>query len=81
HLVELQENYQTTGILDAISARARLALRYHGRKPELTDKVLIDYKQARHPLLMLQNSHAEVVPNDVTIGDDQQHERTLIITG
>ena len=81
HHVQLLENYHTVAALDAISARARLALKYGGRKPELSDKLRIDYKQARHPLLMLQNNNANVVPNDIVIGDGEEHERTLIITG
>jgi DNA mismatch repair protein MutS2 len=81
HVNELKSNYETIGKLDAISARARLALKYDGKKPELSAQILIDYKQARHPLLVLQTNVASIVANDITIGDNQEHERTLIITG
>lgn len=81
HSHELKENYETAGKLDAISARARLALKYDGRKPELSTQVSINYRGARHPLLVLQSSADSVVPNDIAIGDNQERGRTLIITG
>jgi DNA mismatch repair protein MutS2 len=81
HIHELKSNYETTGKLDAISARARLSIKYDGRKPELSKQVLIDYKQARHPLLVLQSNISSIVANDIAIGDNQEHQRTLVITG
>ncbi len=81
HVSELLSSYQTIGTLDAISARARLALKYDGRKPQLSNRISIDYKQARHPLLILQNAKALVVANDIAIGGDLEEQRTLIITG
>jgi DNA mismatch repair protein MutS2 len=81
HCQQLKENYETIGQLDLIFARARLALKYDGRKPELSQSISISYKQARHPLLVLQNKTVKVIPNDIIIGDDSETERTLIITG
>lgn len=83
HHDELENSYRTVGCLDAISARARLALKYDGRKPELikNDVTSFVYRQARHPLLILQSDKESVIANDIDIGVQNKLERTLIITG
>ncbi len=78
---QIEENYFVAGKLDAISARARLSLKYNGCKPEISVPQRIDYRQARHPLLVLQSSLAQVVPNDIRIGAGDELGQTLVITG
>ncbi len=81
HCPLFSENYAVVAELDAISARARLGLKFKGSKPEIADEQLIDYKQARHPLLVLQTSMSEVVPNDINLGGKSGDSQTLVITG
>ena len=45
---------------------------------ELTTEPVLELKQARHPLLVLQGGDRQVVANDVSLGGDR---RALIITG
>jgi DNA mismatch repair protein MutS2 len=81
HTPEIEENFLTVGKLDAISARARLSLKYNGCKPEISEQQRIEYKEARHPLLILQSSLAKVVANDIRIGAGAESGQTLVITG
>jgi DNA mismatch repair protein MutS2 len=81
HKPAIEENFLTVGKLDAISARARLSLKYDGNKPEISEQQRIEYKQARHPLLVLQSSVAKVVANDIRIGSGIESGQTLVITG
>ncbi len=77
HIDELLETFETLTDLDMILARARLAFKYKGIKPEISEDdsfVLID---ASHPLLLLQKEK-KVVSNDVKLGGQ---DRTLVITG
>jgi len=81
HHAEIESSFMAAVELDVIMARAKLALRYGGHMPELSRDRHFSYKQARHPLLILQTSVADVVPNDITLGGGGQHGNTLIITG
>jgi DNA mismatch repair protein MutS2 len=66
--------------IDFIAARARLAQKYRGVKPELSPDGTVALKAARHPLLVLQNLNdtSKVIANDIMLGGDV---RTLVITG
>jgi DNA mismatch repair protein MutS2 len=77
----LVENYNTLGLIDAISARARLSLKYRGTRPEISVTQFIEYKEARHPLLVLQTSMENVVANDIRLGGAENESQTLVITG
>jgi DNA mismatch repair protein MutS2 len=77
----LVENYHTLGLIDAISARARLSLKYRGTRPEISETQFIEYKEARHPLLVLQTSMENVVANDIRLGGAENESQTLVITG
>lgn len=61
------------GMLDCITARARLSLDQDATEPVLNDKGQVELLQARHPLL-----EGQVVPIDVTLG---KHFNALLITG
>lgn len=76
----LESSYATLIDLDLIFARARLATKYGGTRPELgrDGKDMLSLKEARHPLLVLQRSRDEVVANDIELRNDQ---RALVITG
>jgi len=66
--------------VDFIAARARLARKYSGIKPTLSQDGSLSLRAARHPLLVLKNlqSGDQVVANDIVLGGDV---RTLVITG
>src|SRR5699024_2495952 len=54
--------------IDVIFARAQLGMIMKVSKPELNKNVIIDLKQARHPLIQLD----QVVASDIFLGEDYQ---------
>lgn len=74
HEAELIENLAIIANIDFIFARARLAVNMKAAKPKLNTDGIIDMKQARHPLIALD----EVVANDIAIGDTYH---AIVITG
>jgi DNA mismatch repair protein MutS2 len=79
HFSEVDNNYSTSVQLDTIMARARVALKYKGQRPELSKNESFNLLGARHPLLVLQDSTKSVVPNDIRLGGNDGN--TLVITG
>jgi DNA mismatch repair protein MutS2 len=87
---DIEVTNRTLVEIDFVAARAALAEKYRGVKPVLSDDGKVVLKQARHPLLVLQNQAATaqapalhvqrqaVIANDVMLGTDV---RTLVITG
>ena len=75
----IELSYTTVAHLDAIMARGRLSLKYNGQLPELSEDMSFNFRQARHPLLVLQDATKAVVPNDIKLGGKDGN--TLIITG
>jgi len=69
-------NQRTLAHLDAVRARARLAVDLEASRPKIVERGAINIKAARHPLLALRGH--EVVPNDLALGDDA---RVLVISG
>lgn len=74
----LKESLTSLIELDCIFARGRLAVKMQGENVELTTEPILELKQARHPLLVLQGGDRKVVANDLSLGGDR---RALIITG
>jgi DNA mismatch repair protein MutS2 len=68
------------GTIDFIRAKARFALDINGVLPEIQNSVLIDWQEARHPLLFLsyKDSDKNVVPVNIFLSD---RERILVISG
>ncbi len=79
HLEALSSTYTTCMQLDAIIARAKIAFKYKGERPELSRDERFHLLNARHPLLILQDEQSTVIPNDIILGGNAG--RTLIITG
>ncbi len=77
HVDDLQTAFNTLIEIDVILARARLATRYGGMRPEISRDDRLHLIDARHPLLVLQKK-VTVVGNDLTLGGG---DRTLVITG
>ncbi len=71
---ELINNYETIISLDVYFAKASYAIELKATKPNLSDIPLVDFKEARHPLLDAET----VVPISVKLGEDYNG---LIITG
>ena len=74
HTDQLVINLGLIASLDYIFARARLGTKMKASKPTLNAQGKINMKQARHPLIPLD----EVVANDVQIGEDFH---AIVITG
>ena len=82
HLDEIRLTLTTLGELDAIQARVKFAEEFRAREPIWRSQGGVDFRQARHPLLVQQrreNSAApDVVPVDLTLTGEH---RFLIISG
>jgi len=76
----LSDAYRFLGKIDFIRAKALLALKIDAVIPEIINKPVINWEQARHPLLVL--SHKEqkriVVPADIKL---DEFNRILVISG
>jgi len=80
HLPSLFDALQMVARLDFIKARARVALRLGASLPVLTNKPVIDWLDAVHPLLFLTLAaqHKPVEPLNIKLSET---ERILIISG
>lgn len=67
-------NLEVLAKIDFISARAKLSREMKAAKPIMNDQGIIKMKQARHPLIAMD----EVVPNDIEIGENYT---SIVITG
>lgn len=80
HLDDLRFAYQYLGLIDFIRAKAKLALEVKAQMPVLLNHQIVNWIDARHPLLFV--SHMEqrkmVVPLNIQLNSDQQ---ILIISG
>ena len=74
HLMELKDNSQNMTQLDFIFARADLAMEQNATRPVFNDKLYINIRQGRHPLI----DPKKVVPIDIELGSDYN---MIIITG
>ncbi|RRB11880.1 endonuclease MutS2 [Larkinella knui] len=80
YLPELQRATTFLGLIDFIRAKARFALQIDAGMPKLVNQPLVDWLQARHPLLHLsfQKQGKKVVPLNLLL---DQSQRILIISG
>ncbi|MGB3618100.1 MAG: Smr/MutS family protein [Catalinimonas sp.] len=76
----LREAYAYLALIDFIRAKARLALDLAAVRPQLVDERLLDWREARHPLLYFTLSEQDrpVVPLSLRLDDAQ---RLLLISG
>ncbi len=79
-LEPLERAYRFLGVIDFIRAKARLAIELSAELPTLVDAPVVDWKNARHPLLFLahQALKKEVVPLNIAV--DNIH-KVLLISG
>src|SRR5699024_1956103 len=66
HAESLAVNQSLIADIDVIFARAQLGMRMKASKPEMNKNGIIDLKQARHPLIQLD----QVVASDILLGED-----------
>lgn len=80
HTADIETSFQTLVELDFVMARARLAAKYNGTRPQLSEDHKLELRSAHHPLLLLQDpaKAPQIVPNDIVLDKSQ---RTLVITG
>jgi len=86
---EIRNTLRTLGQIDLISAKAQYAYQFDMIRPEVSERAVLQFDQARHPLLIDQAWQQEkagiepdkrhpVVPIDVRLGSDFD---LLVITG
>lgn len=83
---EILDSFHFLGIVDFINAKSHLAQTFRCYSPDIKDAPLIDWIQARHPLLEMSFKHKHVtdgqtpkiVPLDITLTPDKH---ILIISG
>lgn len=78
---EISNSYEFLADIDFIRAKARFALRTNSVEPSLEDHQVLDWAEARHPLLMLSLEKKEgkkIIPLDILLNKKQ---RILIISG
>lgn len=71
---DISGDYKILTKLDFIFAKGKLSLDYNGTEPTLNTDGIIEFRNARHPLI----SKDTVVANDIFLGKDFD---TLVITG
>ena len=80
HVTQLLAAYRMLGKIDLIRAKALLAMEMRAMLPKISDKPIINWVKAYHPLLYLshtaQNKHVE--PLSMSLDDKQ---RILVISG
>ncbi|RME06105.1 MAG: endonuclease MutS2, partial [Deltaproteobacteria bacterium] len=72
----ISENLVVLAHLDFIHARARLSQALEGIEPIVTERPVIDLRQAANPVLLLTKRREEVVANDIAL-----HGKALILSG
>ncbi len=80
YVTQIQQNARYIGMIDCLISFATVAKQNNYCRPELSDKMVIDINEGRHPVIEKQLPVGEsYVPNDVSL-DDHNHQ-ILIITG
>ncbi len=79
---ELTATLQALGEMDAVAAKVRFARNYRAREPILRRAGGVDFRQARHPLLMYREKTDSQAPPTVPIDLRlTQEQRFLVISG
>ena len=80
HLDELAKAYRFLGMVDFIRAKARFAMEIQAIMPAISKEKSVDWRLARHPLLLLahQKLGKDVVPLSIYLDKTQ---RILVISG
>ena len=80
YIKPIQINAFQVGKLDCLIGFAEAALKYNYHKPEITDDLILEIKDGRHPVIERQLPLGEsFVPNDIFL--DNESQQIIIITG
>ncbi len=78
---EIMASYEFLANIDFIRAKARFAIRTQSVEPNIENQQVLDWSQARHPLLLLSFEKKEgkkIIPLDILLNKKQ---RILLISG
>ena len=75
----MQKTSMALKTLDALLSLARVAVKYHYVRPELTEDGSMEILEGRHPVVEQTLEDGSFIPNDAHM--DQASQRMLIITG
>lgn len=77
---DLDDAMMFLGIIDFIRAKARYALQIAASVPQLTNEPIIDWRNARHPILLsvFKEENRTLVPLNIALNTDS---RILVISG
>ncbi len=80
YVPDLQASYHQLGILDMVRAKALFARDLEAVVPEIREEPGVEWRQARHPLLVVnfRKEGRQVVPLDIRL---DRHQRILVISG
>lgn len=79
HGEDLKTMAQSLAFLDVLQAFANLSKKFDYQKPNITDEILLDLKNARHPIIERMNLGEPYIPNDIFL--DASATSEMIITG
>ena len=79
YITDIQSNAGIIADLDALTALAEVAEKYHFVCPEINDDDTIDIRDGRHPVVETALKNEGFVPNDCLL--DLQDNKLLVITG
>ncbi|HOG89962.1 MAG TPA: DNA mismatch repair protein MutS [Smithella sp.] len=79
YITDIQSNAGIIAELDALTALAEVAEKYHFVCPEINDDDTIDIRDGRHPVVETALKNEGFVPNDCLL--DLQDNKLLVITG
>ncbi len=79
YITDIQSNAGLIADLDALTALAEVAEKYHFVCPEINDDDTIDIRDGRHPVVETALKNEGFVPNDCLL--DLQDNKLLVITG
>jgi DNA mismatch repair protein MutS2 len=80
YIPELKRSYFLLGLVDFIRAKARLAIELDATAPLLVEERIIDWQNARHPILFLAHKklNKKTIPLNVELNEEN---RILIVSG
>lgn len=79
YILDIQNNSSLIAELDALSALAEVAEKYHYTCPEISEDDIIEIHDGRHPVVESALTKEGFVPNDCLM--DLQNNKLLVITG
>jgi DNA mismatch repair protein MutS2 len=76
--IDIEKNLKEADELDSIMARARFSIKIDGNPAQIGEDGILEFKNARHPILLLKLDKEKVIPLSIRMGNKIN---TLIITG